>query len=315
MGVFALAITAFVADSLRSLACAVIACICAWMNFHLQPGEVLDVPHLRQPLCKVESAPDIALGITEDLIAQFRLAHDNARNAALKEVEVAVDRPSNLLHALFGHFAQVGWNFELWCRAHNALHCADECLTHIHLNRDWPGGSETGENIYAVPAFSQDRCGDRRPFRCWLLMSGYRWALGGRYTGNLIRFDFGETVTGGPAVPSIELQLASCVPGLRMPPGRPGPGVDALRPGNLKKGITTIAIVNKHGAWVSADIDAQEEFLLASMSDYFPGVRQGIDEQVSARRARAAHDWRARFDALVADVSSDDWFAIVDCHR
>ena len=100
-----------------------------------------------------------------------------------------------------------------------------------------------------------------------------------------------------------------------MPPGRPGPGVDALRAGNLKKGITTIAIVNKHGAWVSADIDAQEEFLLASMSDYFPGVRQGIDEQVSARRAQAAHDWRARFDALVADVSSDDWFAIVDCHR
>ena len=141
------------------------------------------------------------------------------------------------------------------------------------------------------------------------------WALGGGYTGNLIPFDLGETITAGPAVPSIEIQLASRVPGLRMPPGRPGPGVDALRAGNLKKGITTIAIVNKHGAWVSADIDAQEEFLLASMSDYFPGVRQGIDEQVSARRARAAHDWRVRFDALVADVSSDDWFAIVDCHR
>ena len=50
---------------------------------HLQLGEALDVQHLHQPLCELESARDIARGITEDFIAQFRAAHDIAGNAAL----------------------------------------------------------------------------------------------------------------------------------------------------------------------------------------------------------------------------------------
>ena len=56
-------------------------------EFRLQLGEVLDVPHLHQPLCKLESARDIALGITEDFVAKFRTAHDIAGNRALKELE------------------------------------------------------------------------------------------------------------------------------------------------------------------------------------------------------------------------------------
>ena len=88
--------------------------------------EALEVPHLHQPFCKLEGARDIALGITEDFVAQFRAAHDSAGNAALKELEVPVNCRSHLLHALFGHFAHGGGNFKLWGRASIVLSAARE---------------------------------------------------------------------------------------------------------------------------------------------------------------------------------------------
>ena len=63
-------------------------------EFRLQPGEILDVPHLHQLLCKLESAPDIALGITKDFVAEFRAAHDIAGNVALSVYRAMRANPS-----------------------------------------------------------------------------------------------------------------------------------------------------------------------------------------------------------------------------
>ena len=38
----------------------------------LRSAEALEVPDLHQPFCKLEGARDVALGITEDFVAQFR---------------------------------------------------------------------------------------------------------------------------------------------------------------------------------------------------------------------------------------------------
>src|SRR5271165_6368871 len=137
-------------------------------EFLLQVGEGLDIPHLHQPLCKLESARDIALGITEDFVAQFRAAHDSARNAALKELEVPVNCPSHLLHALFGDFAHIGRDFELWCRAHSALRSTEPGIPRWLPNR---------REYSRFSAFSQDAREARTTIeRCWwLLMSRYRW--------------------------------------------------------------------------------------------------------------------------------------------
>ena len=67
--------------------------------------------------CELESAREIALGIIEDFVAQFRAAHDIARNCALQEPEVVGYSRSHLLNALLNHFAHVGRDLELWCRA------------------------------------------------------------------------------------------------------------------------------------------------------------------------------------------------------
>ena len=69
--------------------------------------------------------------ISEDFVAQFRAAHDIAGNAALKELEVPINCRFHLLHALFGHFAHVGGDFERWCRAHSALRSTEKNLLRV----------------------------------------------------------------------------------------------------------------------------------------------------------------------------------------
>ena len=58
------------------------------------------MPVICTSLCKLESAPDIALGRAKDFVAEFRAADDITGNVALKEVEVPVNCRSRLLHAL-----------------------------------------------------------------------------------------------------------------------------------------------------------------------------------------------------------------------
>ena len=82
-----------------------------------EPGHKI---YLHQPLRKLESARDIALGITEDFVAEFRAPHDIAGNGALKELEVAVNCRSHLLQTILGDLAHVGGDLELWCRAHRS---------------------------------------------------------------------------------------------------------------------------------------------------------------------------------------------------
>ena len=44
-------------------------------EFRLQADKALDISHLRQLLCKLESTRDVALGITKDLVGQLLTAH------------------------------------------------------------------------------------------------------------------------------------------------------------------------------------------------------------------------------------------------
>ena len=104
------------------------------MNSICSFGEVLDVFDLNKLLGEFERIRDIALGIVKYLVAQLVTAHDIAGNGALKELEVTADYRSHLLHALFGHFAHVGGDFELWCRAHSALRSAEPGFPEWPLN-------------------------------------------------------------------------------------------------------------------------------------------------------------------------------------
>ena len=63
---------------------------------------------------ELERIMDVALGIVQNPIAQLVTAHDVAGNGALKELEVTVNCRSHLLHVLFGNFAHIGGDFELW---------------------------------------------------------------------------------------------------------------------------------------------------------------------------------------------------------
>ena len=66
-----------------------------------------------------------------------------------------------------------------------------------------------------------------------------RWALGGKYSGQVIPYDLADTMTGGPDVSDDELailgELADCWGvDLRRPVSTPGAGVDVARFDNIK---------------------------------------------------------------------------------
>ena len=87
----------------------------------------------------------------------FRAAHDIAGNAALKELEVPVNCRSHLLHALVGHFAHVGGNFELWCRAHSALRSTEKDLLRV-----WAKAAVHSDGKSATEAGIRDEAGSLR---------------------------------------------------------------------------------------------------------------------------------------------------------
>ncbi|MFZ1106825.1 MAG: hypothetical protein WAN43_00570 [Rhodomicrobium sp.] len=141
-----------------------------------------------------------------------------------------------------------------------------------------------------------------------------RWALGGRYTGLLEPLQLTDTITGGPDCPAIELALSSVMEKAAggdvkvMRPGMRGPGVDALRVGNLKSSAAKPSAILKGGRWFEQSEEAQAACLLLRNSRLFANV------QLTNKQRSAMDIWDSKIHELVSDVRLDQWFSAIDCH-
>ena len=139
------------------------------------------------------------------------------------------------------------------------------------------------------------------------------WALGGRYTGNLIPLDLPNTLTGGPDVPEVEMVLdrMSREAGLRaVRSERPGPGVDALQLQNLKRihpGVAPLAVVAGDN-WYECEVHPIEPLAQAL------GLQIRMrPEELDAERSAVAR-WLDEVRALLESVPEEHWLAVIDCH-
>jgi hypothetical protein len=131
------------------------------------------------------------------------------------------------------------------------------------------------------------------------------WALGGRYTGNLVPIEPAKTVTGARPEPT-DLERRQAQYGL--PPARgqerTGPGVDALQRKNLAsvyEGFLPHAVVFQ-GQWHECEVFSVEAV----------AFDLGIQMEFPAERAAVAR-WLAKFEAIMEEVPAENWISVIDC--
>ena len=78
------------------------------------------------------------------------------------------------LHALFGHFAHVGGDFERWCRAHSALRSTEKNLLRIQAK-----AAVHSDGKSATEAGIRDEAGSLRRGQRDVTETGMRAPLGG----------------------------------------------------------------------------------------------------------------------------------------
>ena len=149
------------------------------------------------------------------------------------------------------------------------------------------------------------------------------WALGGRYTGQVIPYDLADTVTGGPDVGDDELailrELAGCWNvDLSPPVSKPGTGVDVARFDNIK----TLEIVPD--AILINDEWHRNGSELANLKhlERFPDCREQVEallrgpemeQWVEAEKVMLS-TWDRRRRNLLDRQAPTAWLAVIDCH-
>jgi hypothetical protein len=151
------------------------------------------------------------------------------------------------------------------------------------------------------------------------------WALGGRFSGHVIPYDFANTMTGGPDVSDYELAILGKLSGcwgvdLRPPVSKPGPGVDVARFDNIKtiKIVPDAILIN--GEWHRNGYEeiANLKYLKALSGCDREQVEALLRNPKIAQQAEAekvmVSTWDRRRRNLLDRQPPTAWLAVVDCH-
>jgi hypothetical protein len=150
--------------------------------------------------------------------------------------------------------------------------------------------------------------------------------LGGRYSGLLIPHRDAETMSGGCRAPEWEQRLDfidQLGGGKTCKPGQSGPGVDALRIGDLKdihlRGAPSALVMDDkwHAGSPCPNLQAIEmgsRYGLLADADIKKMI-SGVDANVLQRERDAVQGWGETVFNLLCAVDKDGWLAVVDCHN
>ena len=144
------------------------------------------------------------------------------------------------------------------------------------------------------------------------------WALGGRYSGQVIPYDLTDTMTGGPGVSDDELailgELADCWGiDVRPPVSTPGAGVDVARFDNIKTLEIVPDAILINGEWHRNGYEA-----IANLADWREEAEAllrnpEIEQQVEAEKVMLS-TWGRRRRNLLDRQPPTAWLAVIDCH-
>jgi hypothetical protein len=149
--------------------------------------------------------------------------------------------------------------------------------------------------------------------------------LGGRYTGLLIPHRAAKTMIGGSRAPEIEQRYDAIdqLVGITFRrPGQTGPGVDAVRFGNLKDihGLSMPRAVVVDDTW-------HDGSSCPNLQAIGMGIRYGllseaaveemmssVDADVLQKERDSAKVWGEAVHSLLCTADDREWLAVVDCH-
>jgi hypothetical protein len=151
------------------------------------------------------------------------------------------------------------------------------------------------------------------------------WAIGGRYSGQVIPYDLANTITGGPDVSTGELEILGTLTRswnvvLRRPVSEPAAGVDVARFDNIEtlKLVPDAILIN--GEWHR---DGYEEIAnLEYLKRRSPDLRElaegmlrcpKIEQRVEAEKVMRS-GWNRRWRNILDRQFPTAWLAVVDCH-